>query len=149
WSVAVGLSAETGNTPEEKDGKVKDVYPWGTQWPLPKGAGNYGPSLGVDSYDNTSPVGSFPANRLGLYDMGGNVWQWCEDWYRASMNENAVLEENPALKNDGGGRTSRVVRGGAWCNDGPKRLLSSRRSFDLPGSRDNAYGFRCVLGSSR
>ena len=44
WSVAVGLPEEQGRTPEEKDGKIKDVFPWGTQWPPPDGAGNYADS---------------------------------------------------------------------------------------------------------
>ena len=133
WSVSVGLPPEIGNTPQEKDGKVMDVYPWGKQWPPPKGAGNYDPSLGVDSYENTSPVGSFSANRFGLYDMGGNVWQWCEDDY-------------------GGGGAFRVLRGGSWwSNSYRERLLSSFRFNDNPGFRNSYYGFRCVLvgGSSR
>jgi len=127
WSAAVGLPSEIGDIPGEKDGKVKGVYPWGTQWPPPKGAGNYHPSLGVDSYEKTSSVGSFPANRFGLYDMGGNVWQWCEDWYS-------------------GGRNGRVLRGGSCGTVG---VLSSYRHCDVPGARDNNYGFRCVLGYSR
>jgi len=115
---------------QEKDAKVKGVYPWGTQWPPPRGAGNYDPSLGVDSYANTSPAGSFPANRFGLYDMGGNVWQWCEDWYNKAQNY-------------------RVVRGASWRIGTPVSLLSSVRVYDYPGLRDSSDGFRCVLGSSR
>jgi formylglycine-generating enzyme required for sulfatase activity len=135
WSVAVG------------SGK----YPWGNEWPPPKNAWNYDPSLEVDSYDFTSPVGSFPANRHGLYDMGGNVRQWCEDWYRASMNESVVLEKLPFLKDDGGGQTFRVVRGASWRNFNPENLLSSFRLKVSPVSRGSNNGFRCVLvvGSSR
>jgi formylglycine-generating enzyme required for sulfatase activity len=132
WSVAVGLGPEEGNTPRDKDMKIKNVYPWGNQWPPPKGAGNYSPSLGVDDFEYTSPVGSFAANRYGLYDMGGNVWQWCEDYYD-------------------GNNYSRVLRGGSWgCND-PDLLLSSYRVIDTPGDRDYYVGFRVVLvaGSSR
>jgi len=80
-SVAVGLPVQTGTTPKQKDGKISNVYPWGTQWPPPQGGGNYDPSLGVDS---SSPVGSFAANRYGLFTMGGNVWLWCENLYDGS-----------------------------------------------------------------
>jgi len=125
WSVAVGLGRETGSSPEEKDEGVKDVYPWGKEWPPPKEAGNYGESLNVDSYEYTSPVGSFSANKLGLHDMGGNVWEWCEDWY------------DPVTK------ATRVLRGASWGDDGPGFLLSSY--LLTPAYRDYYFGFRCVL----
>ena len=126
WSVAVGLEGEAGGTPEDKDRKIKGVYPWGTQWPPPKGAGNYDKSLGVDDYKYTSPVGSFKANQHGLFDMGGNVWQWCEDWYD-------------------GDQTLRVLRGASWIDDNPGRLLSSDRDCNFPDYRICDFGFRCVL----
>src|SRR2546430_1857817 len=59
WSAAVGLEKEGGSTPKERDMKVQGVYPWGTKWPPPNGAGNYDPSLKVDDYENTSPAGGF------------------------------------------------------------------------------------------
>lgn len=85
-----------------------------------------------DGYATTSPVGSFRANRYGLYDMGGNVWQWCEDWYDTRQS-------------------SRVLRGGSWISRGPDALLSSNRYNYTPGDRDDFIGFRVVLadGSSR
>jgi formylglycine-generating enzyme required for sulfatase activity len=106
---------------------VKDVYPWGNQWPPPKGAGNYYKSLKADNFEYTSPVGSFAANKLGLHDMGGNVYEWCEDWY------------DPAAK------AYRVLRGASWRNRGPGVLLSSRRSLSTPDYRSLYVGFRCVL----
>ena len=130
WSVAVGLPQEVGSTPEEKNGKIKDVYPWGTQWPPPKGAGNYGQSLGVDEYEKTSPVGSFPANQIGLYDMSGNIFQWCEDCYH-------------------NGQTIRVYRGPSFLFDTPESLLSSSRHKREPGYSDNDLGFRCVLAPTQ
>jgi formylglycine-generating enzyme required for sulfatase activity len=140
WSVAVGLDSEPGDTPEEKNSKIK-LYPWGPTWPPPAGAGNY---CGVESrigdepsewtvidgyndgYPRTSPVGSFAANNNGLYDMGGNAWQWCEDWYNS---------EN----------THRVLRGAAWDSHKPVFLLASSRDFITPDYRGSFVGFRCVL----
>ena len=139
WSVAVGLGREAGNTPKEKDEKTKDVYPWGRQWPPPSGAGNYADSTVKskfsgwtvidgyrDGYATTAPVGSFDANAFGLFDMGGNVWEWCEDFYDGQS----------------GGR---VLRGASWYNYGPGSLLSSCRVLIDPGDRIDVFGFRCVL----
>ena len=131
WSMAVGLDEPSVGTPEEKDGKVKGVYPWGTQWPPPRGAGNYGKDLKVDDFPYMSPVGSFAPNRYGLYDMGGNVQQWCEDWYDDRKD-------------------SRVLRGASWYDHGPGDLLSSYRLYYTPDGRYGYVGFRCVMvvGSS-
>jgi formylglycine-generating enzyme required for sulfatase activity len=126
WSAAVGLNEPAGGTPREKDGQIKGVYPWGTSWPPPRDCGNYGEGLKVDKYPRTSPVGSFPPNSDGLYDMGGNVWQWCEDWYDLSQQ-------------------ARVLRGASWQDNSPDRPLSSYRHSTAPGTRDNHCGFRCVL----
>jgi len=125
WSVAVGLGKEEGNTPEEKSGGIKDVYPWGKGYPPPKEAGNYNKSLKVDKFEYTSPVGSFAAYKDGLHDMGGNVCEWCQDKYF-----------NPK-------RYDRVLRGGSW----ERFQLSSRRGWGSPGHRNNHrnIGFRCVL----
>ena len=138
WSWAVGIGDREGSgTPEEKHRNLKDVYPWGTQWPPPNKAGNYDDYSGSkiagfhDGYERTSPAGSFNANGQGLYDLGGNVWEWCEDWYDS-------------------GQTARVLRG-AWCyNSNPVSLLSSNRGNCAPGNRGIDIGFRCVLagGSS-
>jgi formylglycine-generating enzyme required for sulfatase activity len=123
WSVAVGLGQEKGNTPEAKSRGIKDVYPWGKEWPPPKGVGNYEFD---DKFEYTSPVGSFAANKLGLHDMGGNVYEWCEDKW------------NPT-------RTYRVLRGASWSNYRPGGLLSSYRGGITPGGRYDYLGFRCVL----
>jgi formylglycine-generating enzyme required for sulfatase activity len=140
WSRAVGLSAESGATPEDKDGKIVNVYPWGTGFPPPRGSGNYsgegdGWSGKIDGYADgakfTAKVGSYTANRLGIHDLGGNVWEWCSDWFNAE-------------------REDRVVRGASFNQSAPSRLLSSHRAPSQPGRRDYNFGFRCVVvvGSS-
>ena len=125
WSAAVGLENETGRTAMERSGKVPDVYPWGTQWPPPYRSGNFGPKLNVDDFEKTSPVGSFAANRFGLYDMGGNVCQWCEDFST--------------------GQSERVLRGSTWSTIEQNQLLSSYRRPGRPVGHVSWAGFRCVL----
>ncbi len=97
WSLAVGLGEEPGSTFEEKEKANRTsafLYPWGRQWPPPKGAGNFAdiatarkfPLHGIingyeDGYATTAPVMSFKPNQLGIYDLAGNVIEWCEDLY--------------------------------------------------------------------
>jgi formylglycine-generating enzyme required for sulfatase activity len=126
WSRAVGLEPEAGGTPQERFVQVRDVYPWGTNSPPPPGAGNLHPSLGVDPYERTAPVGSFAPNRFGLHDLVGNVIEWCEDWW----NEQ---------------RLYRVLRGSGWHTDCTSCLLSSYRYPNFPDVRLDYYGFRVVL----
>lgn len=144
WSCAVGVGdrEDPAKLPSEKSGKISDVFPWGDTWPPPEKAGNFagdeltqslaaGQYLGVipnyhDDYANTSPVGSFAANRGGLYDMGGNVQQWCEDWFDRD-------------------RTTRVLRGASWNRSDRGVLQSSFRSRTSPATRSVLMGFRCVI----
>ena len=125
WSLAAGLPEENGNSPAEKDGRIQDTFPWGTEWPAPAESGNYASS--PDSLRHSAPVGSFRANQHGLCDLGGNVWEWCEDWYNNQQQY-------------------RVVRGASWKCSFPSVLLSSYRSLYQPGDRANDVGFRVVVG---
>jgi formylglycine-generating enzyme required for sulfatase activity len=128
WSAAVGLPHESGTRPDERSGHAEG-FPWGTQWPPPKDAGNYSQELGIDSFEFTSPVGTFAPNEFGIYDLGGNVWEWCHDFYDRA-NE------------------CRVLRGASWFNGYPDRMKSSfRNDLGYPDSRYTSFGFRAVLGA--
>lgn len=150
WSLAVGLQEfwKPGDTPQSV---VKDLTPflWGTGWPPPAGAGNYGDlsrknkapgSLPgttytyIEDYDDgfptTAPVMSFQPNRFGLFDLGGNVLEWVEDWY---SNE----------------RTRRTLRGGALGSAKFDDLRSALRIHHFPTDRHYYCGFRVVIDLTR
>ena len=132
WSMAVGLVNESGATPEIRDGKIKNEFPWGKQWPPPNGAGNYAVATGRRR-GATMPVGSFKPNSSGLYDLGGNVWEWCLDTYKGG---------NSATNRDWG-----VLRGGSWATSNRLEMQSSYRNVVDRNDRDVIYGFRCVLAT--
>ncbi len=125
WSAAVGLAPEQGGTPEDRM-KSTVVWPWGHYWPPLPGDGNYAPELKVDEFAQTSPVASFKPNVNGLFDMGGNVWEWCEDWY-----------------NNAG--VTKTLRGGSFSDAGPSYLLASYRFSGTMNLSNEDIGFRIVL----
>jgi formylglycine-generating enzyme len=156
------LSKKTGKTyrlPTEAEweyaagnGSRHTRYSWGNGNPSGQNGGNVtdeskSPINGAswstkfdgynDGYWFTAPVGSYNANDFGLYDMTGNVWEWCSDWYRKDYYQNS-LNTNPTGPGSG---SSRVFRGGSWGSF-PQNCRVAFRNDYSPGYSYYVLGFR-------
>lgn len=98
----------------------------------------------ANSGDKTQPVGGKSANDWGLFDMHGNVWEWCEDTRHGSF-ERAPTDGSAWIS---GGQTSRVVRGGSWVNSFPRDLRSANRHDGDPFIHFDYVGFRLARTAS-
>jgi len=111
-----------------RGGLVGKEFPWGDDRDESI-AREYVNSAGIvewgrDKWENCAPVGSFRPNGYGLFDMLGNVWEWCQDWYSED-------------------KKNRVLRGGSWYDD-TYYLRVAGRDFNTPATTVNGGGFRCV-----
>jgi formylglycine-generating enzyme required for sulfatase activity len=126
-----------------RGGLVKGMeYPWGDN--ITHNDANYQGTGGKDIWDGTAPVGSFAPNRYGLYDMVGNVWEWCIDWYDEEGYPKKSHRHNPIGPDLG---EWRVCRGGAW-NRPSDYLRVAYRGANAPNSTHPVIGFRCGVSRS-
>ncbi len=104
--------------------------------------GNYPYHNGKKGEDRsqTIEVKALPPNRWGLYQMHGNVWEWCQDWYATEYPSEPVTDPQGAASS-----LFRVLRGGSWFNNGRYCRSAFRYAF-VPADRLSDYGFRLALG---
>ena len=154
WSCMVGIGdrEDASQLPEAKSRGFPGLFPWGKAWPPPAGTANlpgeeaksaaaaqkYSTLKGAvtgyrDAFVETAPVGSFAPNQFGLFDVSGNVYEWCEE-----------IIGVPGIRN-----VQKVMRGAAWNSSLPNAWLSAyRHSGGIDGS-NTSTGFRCVLAPTR
>ncbi len=121
-----------------KAGGKEIKYPNGDE--LTHDDANFYGTGGKDRWENTSPVGSFPPNELGLYDMAGNVYEWCNDWYDDKYYSQS-LQDNPTGPASG---VYKVLRGGSW-NGVQRYCRTTDRQWFAPGVVRDDFGFRVVF----
>lgn len=121
-------------------GKSKYKYPWGNEESHDQA--NYYGTEGRDQWNSISPVRSFPPNGYDLYDMAGNVWEWCADWYDSNYYQKLKnsTTRKPSGPSDG---RFRVLRGGS-LEDVAYNVSCAIRSSYFPSDRGYNVGFRCV-----
>jgi formylglycine-generating enzyme required for sulfatase activity len=143
-----GLPTEDDDSPYERDhhdtGFAEHKFAWGKRWPPMRDSGNFADTsaqihvpqdlcieLYRDGFPYTAPVGSFPANTLGLHDLSGNVQEWVSDNYGGP--------EELELRHHG------TTRGGDYTSFSPSQLHLGHRVPQHPTSRTPTVGFRLML----
>ena len=124
WEYACRAGSKTRFSFGDREGDLKD-HAWYVK----------------NSDGKTHAVGQKEPNAWGLYDMHGNVWEWCADWYGEVTYVPGASAVDPKGPESG---EYRVLRGGSWCNY-PAFCRSAYRNRGLPGHRDSNHGFRVVV----
>ncbi|MDF2380657.1 formylglycine-generating enzyme family protein [Nostoc ellipsosporum NOK] len=133
-------------------------YPWGAEPPVNGAAraniwdGDFPDNnTKADGYLFTAPVAQYAPNGYGLYDMAGNVWEWCSDWYNADyyaqLKDSIAIDPKGPVTNEG----DKVIRGGSFLchNTYCTGYRVSRRMYTPPGDAHVHTGFRCVADAAK
>jgi len=143
----------------EKAARGEDalLYPWGEEWDVRSRkrlnfADRSNPEMASDlsaddGYRDTAPVGSFPAGKspYGIFDLGGNVWEWVADWYDPLYYLDSPLDNPRGPAEPVGEISMRVLRGGAWVAANQDVFLTYNRNGVEPSDFSSSIGFRCAL----
>ena len=170
WSCAVGIGEREPKdaTPEALTMEFPGEYPWGREWPPPKGAGNFADAAYHEKFPNeksiegysdgfptTSPVRSFPPNKLGIYDLVGNVWQWCRTGITPATNSGCCAADlstvmSPPNFSPAGGSACRrkpvssIMASVVWrrrCRKPPLKILLRKAAAVSPGWAQGGISF--------